>query len=217
MYFRAFLSFNLVLKQSFRVTTKYPKQGVIMEWRPLPGYTFMVVGPCVVMFNLSLPLSLGSYPNWLSTCLEYHHTYITTECYGMYFVQKDGFFFILSWLQKITVPYLYSIGSKGTSIHFAFQDCNTGCVHKTLLKVTFTFYWFMFLPQLTGKLVIGFYFSCPQRNYLPALLLVITGIIWKPIVKYSYTRGAVWTTYNVVSIFQITPITYSPLQQHTLD
>ena len=39
-------------------------------------------------------------------------------------------------------------------------------VQKTLLKVTFTYQWFMSLPQLTGKLVVGIYFSCPPRNYL---------------------------------------------------
>ena len=57
---------NLIrgLKQSFNVTTEYPKQGVIMEWRPSSGYKFMVVGPCVVLFTIySLPLPHGFNPN----------------------------------------------------------------------------------------------------------------------------------------------------------
>ena len=70
--------------------------------------------PVLLSHQHNTTVSLETCPPlfiWFSICLEYHHTYVTIQCYGFYFVKKISLFFELSWLQKITVPCLYSAGS----------------------------------------------------------------------------------------------------------
>ena len=191
-----------------------------MEWRPLPGYTFMVVGPYVVMFNLSLPPPITGILSKLTFYLLRIPPYIYNHRVLWNVLCAEGWFFLYTELapkDNSTISVLYweqrykhtfCISGLQRRIMCA-QDPPESDIHILLIYVS---------SSAHRKVSYCLLFFLPTKNLSPC---TVTGHYWHHLKAHCkvllYSRCSLNNIQCCVHFPNHSLITYSPLQQHTLD